>query len=83
MQCEGNQAMLYSQHILGVIIDTSWHKVRKYRQGSIFSYRGGSCAAAQRRGQLMAILGRPAHGGLAGHVCDLKPGTVWAEEKGG
>lgn len=29
MQREGNQAMLYSQHILGVMIDTSWHAVRK------------------------------------------------------
>jgi len=37
MQHEGNQAILYSQHIFGVIIDISWHKVRKHRGEALSS----------------------------------------------
>lgn len=77
-QHEGNQGMLYKQHILGVITGISWHMERKHggKGGSIFSYRGGSDRAAQRKRQLMAILRGPEHCWLARHVHELKFGTV-------
>ena len=50
MQREGSQATLYSQHILGVIMDISWHMVRKHR--------GKDLSSATAVGAMMLLRGK-------------------------
>lgn len=82
MWCEGNQAAQYSQHILGVIVGISWHKVGKHRGKDL------SSATAVGGTVLLGAEGAPRQSPgrqrwLAGHGLTVTSALRGADEKGG